>query len=254
MLVLKSLLIGIGKIIPGISGSVIAMTMGLYEPIINSISNFFKNPKKNFIFLLKVFIGIFFAIIFGSKILYYFIDNHYTITLFAIVGFILGGIPELIKKTKYTKKNIIYTIIPFVLILLSTYFFKATPKTTASNFTIILLGFLEAATTIIPGISGTALLINLGFYEFNLKMISSLNLNYLGFYIIGVLIGMILLVKMVAYLLKYKQNTFSLLVNGLVLSSLFSIILKMLENITFNNLALGLILLIITSLISYLST
>ena len=85
-------------------------------------------------------------------------------------------------------------------------------------------------------------------------MISSLNLNYLGFYILGVLIGMILLVKMIAYLLKYKQNTFSLLVNGLVLSSLFSIILKMLENITFNNLALGLILLIITSLISYLST
>ena len=45
MLILKSILIGIGKIIPGISGSVIAMTMGLYEPIINAISNFFENPK-----------------------------------------------------------------------------------------------------------------------------------------------------------------------------------------------------------------
>ena len=70
MLILKSILIGIGKIIPGISGSVIAMTMGLYEPIINAISNFFKSPKENFLFLFKVFLGIFLAIIFGSKILY----------------------------------------------------------------------------------------------------------------------------------------------------------------------------------------
>lgn len=254
MLILKSILIGIGKIIPGISGSVIAMTMGLYEPIINAISNFFKNPKEKFIFLFKVFIGIFLAIIFGSKILYYFIDNHYTVTLFAIVGFILGGIPKLIKKTDYTKKNIIYTIIPFLLVILSSYFFEATPKNSASNLMIIILGFLEAATTIIPGVSGTALLINIGYYHFNLKMISSLNLNYLLFYLIGVLIGLILLVKIIAYLLKNHQNKFLLIINGLVLSSLFSIILKMFEKITLTNLTFGLILLVITTLISYLNT
>lgn len=254
MLILKSLLIGIGKIIPGISGSVIAMTMGLYEPIINAINSFFENPKKNFIFLFKIFFGIFLAIIFGSKILYYFINKHYIVTLFAIVGFIIGGLPQLIKKTKYTKKNIIYTIIPFILVVSSSYFFEATPATSASNLMIIILGFLEAATTIIPGVSGTALLINIGYYQFNLKMISSLNLNYLIFYIIGILIGLIILVKLIAYLLKYKQNTFFLIINGLVLSSLFSIILKMLENITFNNLAWGLILLVVTTLISYLNT
>ncbi|MBQ4633786.1 MAG: DUF368 domain-containing protein [Bacilli bacterium] len=254
MLILKSILIGIGKIIPGISGSVIAMTMGLYEPIINAISNFFKSPKENFLFLFKVFLGIFLAIIFGSKILYYFIENHYTVTLFAIVGFILGGIPELIKKTDYTKKNIIYTIIPFLLVILSDSFFEATPKNSASNFMIIVLGFLEAATTIIPGVSGTALLINIGYYQFNLRMISSFNWNYLIFYLIGVLIGLILLVKIIAYLLRNHQNKFFLIINGLVLASLLSLILKMFENITLTNLALGLIFLVITTLISYLNT
>lgn len=254
MLILKSILIGIGKIIPGISGSVIAMTMGLYEPTINAISNFFKSPKENFLFLFKVFLGIFLAIIFGSKILYYFIENHYTVTLFAIVGFILGGIPELIKKTDYAKKNIIYTIIPFLLVILSDSFFEAAPKNSASNLMIIVLGFLEAATTIIPGVSGTALLINIGYYQFNLRMISSFNWNYLIFYLIGVLIGLILLVKIIAYLLRNHQNKFFLIINGLVLASLLSLILKTFENITLTNLALGLIFLVITTLISYLNT
>ena len=174
--------------------------------------------------------------------------------MFAIVGFILGGIPELIKKTDYTKKNIIYTIIPFLLVILSDSFFEATPKNSASNLMIIVLGFLEAATTIIPGVSGTALLINIGYYQFNLRMISSFNWNYLIFYLIGVLIGLILLVKIIAYLLRNHQNKFFLIINGLVLASLLSLILKMFENITLTNLALGLIFLVITTLISYLNT
>lgn len=254
MLIIKSILIGIGKIIPGISGSVLAMTMGLYEPIIDAISNFFSNPKKNIKFLFQVFLGISIAIIFGSKVLYYFVTNYYTLTLFAIVGFILGSIPKLLKKTNYTKKNVIFTILPFLLIILPTYFLKIPTKYTISNFMIVILGFLEAATTIIPGISGTAVLINIGYYNLNLKMISTININYLLFYAIGIIIGILSLVKIIDYLLKNKQNFFLLVVNGFIFASIFSIVLRIIESLTFNNFILGLILLTISSFISYLNT
>ena len=54
MLILKGILIGIGKIIPGVSGSMIAISLGIYEKLINSINDFFKSPNKNFNFLFKV--------------------------------------------------------------------------------------------------------------------------------------------------------------------------------------------------------
>ena len=54
VLIIKGLIVGIGKIIPGVSGSMLAISLGIYEPLINSINNFFKNPEKHAKFLLKI--------------------------------------------------------------------------------------------------------------------------------------------------------------------------------------------------------
>ena len=69
--ILKGFIIGIGKIIPGVSGSVLAISMGIYDKIIKSISNFFSDIKNNSIFLFKVSIGMIIAISFFSNIIVY---------------------------------------------------------------------------------------------------------------------------------------------------------------------------------------
>ena len=66
--ILKGIIIGIGKIIPGVSGSVLAISLGIYEKAIYSFNNIFKD-YRNIYFLLKIFIGVLIAIIFGSKII-----------------------------------------------------------------------------------------------------------------------------------------------------------------------------------------
>ena len=253
MLIFKAFLIGLGKIIPGVSGSIIAISFGLYEKIIDAISNYFKDIKKNTIFLFKIMLGVSLAIFIGAKILYYFINNYPNITLMMITGLIIGNVPSLFKKAKYSKKNIFLTIIPILLIIAFNVFFKFEVKNNANNFTIILLGILESATTIIPGISGTAVLINLGYYNYNLQMISSLNINYLFFYVIGVIIGLILLVKLIEFILKNYSIVFYLVINGLVIASIYSIFTSFTFT-SFNEFVMGLSLLILGIFISYLST
>ena len=68
-LILKGILIGIGKIIPGVSGSMLAISMGIYQQMIDSIINFFNDIKNNLKFLLKIGIGVLIAIMFFSNII-----------------------------------------------------------------------------------------------------------------------------------------------------------------------------------------
>ena len=111
--ILKGIIIGIGKIIPGVSGSVLAISLGIYEKAIYSFNNIFKD-YRNIYFLLKIFIGVLIAIIFGSKIILYFLNNYYTLTIFAFVGLILGSMNEINKNIKV--KYWYMTILSFLVI------------------------------------------------------------------------------------------------------------------------------------------
>ena len=86
--ILKDILIGIiigaGKIIPGVSGSVLAITLGVYERIIYSINNIFN--YKNIYYLSKIGFGIIISIVFLSKIIIYLLSNYYTYTIFVFVS------------------------------------------------------------------------------------------------------------------------------------------------------------------------
>lgn len=250
MLIIKGFIIGLGKIIPGISGSVLAISMGVYDKIINSFSGFFKDPKKNSLFLMQIMIGILISIIVGTKMIYFLINNFYTITMFAILGFIIGTIPSLIRKTKYNKKNIIISITSFLLTFALNYF-KVSININIS--TIIILGIIEAFTSIVPGISGTAIFINLGVYEYILKSISDINYEFLIFYLLGILIGLIAFSKLIDFLIKKHGDKFSSIINGLVLASLFSI-LRNCFNGNIKDIVFGLIIFILASFISYLNT
>ena len=95
MLVLKGIIIGIGKIIPGVSGSLLAISMGLYPKMIDSINYFFDNKRDNFKFLFKIGIGVLISIVFFSNIIIYALNNYYLITMFFFIGLILGSMNDI---------------------------------------------------------------------------------------------------------------------------------------------------------------
>ena len=166
-LIIKGIIVGIGKIIPGVSGSMLAISLGIYEPLINSINNFFCEPEKNAKFILKICLGIIISIILFSKIILKCLDNYYIITMFFFLGLIIGSINDI--KTNIDNKNILWVIIPFIIVLVLGFTnidndIEITNKYLSIIYYIV-IGFVDAVTMVIPGISGTATLMMLGAYN-----------------------------------------------------------------------------------------
>lgn len=97
-LYIKGVIIGIGKIIPGVSGSVLAMSLGIYEEAIKAINHFFKDISRHFKFLFVVGLGIITSVVLTSNIIKYFLNHFYLPTMLLFIGLIIGGISLFLKK------------------------------------------------------------------------------------------------------------------------------------------------------------
>lgn len=231
MLILKGFIIGLAKIIPGVSGSLVALNLGLYEKGIKAISTFFNNVKENILFLSKVGIGILLAIIFGSKGLCFFLNNYAFLTMITFIGLLLGSNISFLKKTN-SKKEFIYIILTFLVMLLLfsiktniNYIYK---DNILNNMYVILLGFLDATTMIIPALSGTVIFLLLGSYDFILTMFSNIlnNIKVFLFFTIGLIIGIIVITKIMNNLLENKREIIYPVINGFFLSSMLYLIIE----------------------------
>lgn len=256
MLIVKGLIIGLGKIIPGVSGSMLAISLGIYEKLINSINNFFKDIKNNFIFLFKVGIGALISVVFFSKIITKALNISYISTIFLFIGLIIGSIDDI--KENLDKKNRYITIIVFLVILLLG-LLNINNKVVITNSTLYFIyytfiGFVDAITMIIPGISGTATLMMLGAYDSVINTLSNFtnlsiiltNLKLLIPFCFGLLVGIILTAKLVGYLFnKHKSKTYSAIL-GFTLSTILIMALKCFKtNYSFLELVLSFMLLIV---------
>lgn len=247
MLILKGIIIGIGKIIPGVSGSMLAISMGIYQKLIDSINNFFKSPKENLKFLFKIGIGVVISIIFFSNLILGALDKYYLITIFFFIGLIIGSLNEITVNTD--KKNNYIVIITFIIITLIGLININNEVNISSSvlnfFFFILVGFIDAVTMVIPGISGTATLMMIGAYNQLMETFSNIlnfnlfmsNLKVLFPFAIGMIIGVIITVKLVNYLFKnHKSKTYSAIL-GFSASTIFLMGLKCI-NIGYNLLSL----------------
>lgn len=106
ILALKGAIIGVANIIPGVSGGTLAITLGIYEQLINTISHFFKNFKNNLKFVIPVGIGAVLSILILSKVINFSLDQYPVPTFLFFIGLILGGIPLLYKKVRKEPKTI----------------------------------------------------------------------------------------------------------------------------------------------------
>lgn len=240
---LKGFLVGIANVIPGVSGGTLAIICGVYEKIIGILSNIVKGIKDNFWFLIFFILGAVVSVVIGSIVIPIGLEKAPLVTILLFAGLIIGGIPLLIKKLKGTKfsfTNIIIFLCTFTLVIL---FSVLTPQSRSVNLTelnfgtvilVFLVGVIAAATMIIPGISGSLVLMLLGYYEPILKAIKEVvtftnvvnNLLILFPFAIGCFIGIIFIAKVLEYLLKnYEIQTYYGII-GFVLASLFSIFYK----------------------------
>ena len=248
-LILKGFIIGLGKIIPGVSGAMLAITLGVYETGLQAISNIFKEFKKYFKFLLLLGTGIVLSIILGSKAVIYFLNKFYLPTMLLFIGLILGGIKPLFKEIQNKKikpQYIIIFCVVFALIMGLSFLDIGQDKTNFDKniyyFIIFFIGgLLEAAATVIPGISATALLMLLGYYNVIMTALSDVlnianlanNMFVLIPYGLGMAIGAIIIAKIMNYFFsKHKIATYYAIL-AFAITSVLTLFLQTLNN-TYN--------------------
>ena len=269
ILVLKGMIIGVANIIPGVSGGTLMITLGLYEEIISTISHFFKNWKKNLKFIIPLAIGMGLAILLLSKVIKLCLGKYPFPTTFFFFGLVLGGIPLLWHKAKASKKRIsnwIVFFITFAIVLLFAFLKNGSYEVSLNSLNIFgylnlfIVGIISAATMVIPGISGSLVLMLLGYYEPINNTISNLtNFSLLGNNLLilipfglGIVVGIVLIAKLIEYLLKRYPTKTYYGVLGFVLASLVAIIKPVLilaPNII--EVIIAVILLTIGSIIAY---
>lgn len=242
LLLLKGFIMGIANIIPGVSGGTLAIILGIYEKLIDVLSSFWKNFKKNLLFILPLLVGMGIALIAGSFIIDWGLDNFPIATTMFFVGLVIGGIPFIYIKVhkKYSFLNVSIFIIIFALVILISVITMEKEVSLANlNFLeivkLFIVGMVAAATMIIPGISGSLVMMNLGYYEPIIEAIKDLtkfsqighNICILLPFGIGVLVGLFLIAKLIKYLLKRFpiQSYFGIL--AFVVASIVCIIIRM---------------------------
>ena len=230
--IFKGVILGVSNIIPGVSAGTMAVILGIYNKIIDSVSGVLRNFKENFRFLFFIGIGILGGIIFFRNILEEFLKKYPWQMNYLFMGLIAGSIGILFKTAiSYNPKKSYYICFVITLLILVIMRFISPPidsKIIVSlNFKniifLMLSGFVASSAMILPGVSGSFVLVLFGMYNSIISAISNFNIIVLIPFGIGVILGLIIMIKIIGYLLKnFKAQTYMGIV-GLVVGSIFSI-------------------------------
>lgn len=146
-----------GAILPGISSGVLCVIFGIYEKLLDSVLNFFKDIKSNIKFLSPILIGVGIGIILFGNLLRFLFNNFEMQTMFCFIGIILGGIPALIKTANQKKgfrlHYLIYTLITFLLTMLLLYIegnISSSIQNNTSFLYLVLAGFIMSIGVVVP--------------------------------------------------------------------------------------------------------
>ncbi|HBC4671231.1 TPA: DUF368 domain-containing protein [Staphylococcus aureus] len=239
--ILKGFAMGTSDLVPGVSGGTIALLLGIYNQFIASISGIFSRRFwPSFTFLIPIIIGMLLAMGSLSNLFNYLLSQHHIPTMFFFGGLIIGIVPYLLKisnyKTSFTTKHYMMVIagvaILIVITLMNNGDKHAGETLTLSTGLIIkyfIAGMCASSAMLLPGISGSFMLLVFGVYGTVMLAISEVvKLNFAGLPILlavgfGVLAGFIISSKIIQYFLTHhKLMTFALII-GFVVGSLFAV-------------------------------
>jgi len=250
--VLQGAVVGIANVIPGVSGGTLMVTMGIYDRFVGAIGNITKEPKKSIKTLLPYLLGIVLGIV-GLAFAIEFLYAHFPFetTLF-FVGLILGGIPIICKVSGFTKSDVnVKSAVLFVLgiavivvftVLGAQYGAGKTLSMSAGSFiAMFVIGAVCAAVMVIPGVSGSLMLMIFGYHEavvaglipdfiksvigVNIKAVLS-DMFFLVPFGLGVIAGILGISKLLGVLFeKFRALTYAFIM-GLVIASPYAIVMS----------------------------
>lgn len=229
----RGFFMGISDLIPGVSGGRIAFILGIYDELLASISGFFsRNWKKHIGFLLPLGIGIGITLLLFSKVIEYLLKNQPAPTQYFFMGLVVGVLPFITKQAG-VKRN--FTWQHFIVILLvggalaSLAFIKPqdtaviTSLTASNAIGLFFAGWAGSIAMLLPGISGSFILLVLGVYSTVIGALSNFNLSIIAVIGAGIIVGFIVSNKAISYLLKHFKYIMFAVIIGLIVGSLFVI-------------------------------
>ena len=227
LVILKGFIIGSSMSVPGVSGGTMAILLGIYDRLIFSISNFFKDIKGNIMFLAKFCFGALLGIGSLAFVITWLLD-HVTIPVsFFFLGAVVGGIPALYAKANEKKmkiSSVLYFIAGLVIVVaigrLPYGMISMSSGLSLANLIMWLVtGIIVAVALVLPGISTSHMLIVLGMYDVTLLAITNFDIIFLGVLGISVLLGIILITKPLEWVMNNFTHQTYWMIMGFVVGS-----------------------------------
>ena len=242
--ILKGACIGIANVIPGFSGGTMAVMLKIYDLFVYSFANIFNDFKNVVKKCWSLFIGIGLGVLFAVVVIVKLLELIPFITIMFFIGLIFGSMPSIYEKVKKQKINIA-DIIGFIVAIGLLVSLPLIPKNEAvAQYNVgvyiimFVLGIVCSSAMVIPGVSGSLVLMAFGYYAFFMTTLKeylvnifnfSLN-NYFGMLItllcfaVGCVVGLVLISKLIIKLTSKYPKTVYYTILGLLVASPFSII------------------------------
>ena len=219
----KGIIVGLGGVAPGLSGSVLLIIFGLYQKTLDALGSLLTNFRKHVKFLLPLVAGMFLGVLLFSKLIDFFLTRFEMPTRFCFLGLILGTLPMVwqeVRKEGFSRKY--YGVIALAAAL-GTWFFTVNPNAfpQVNDPTLLqklLLGVAVAATAIVPGVDPAVFLSTLGFYEMYVRALAEVSLPILLPMAVGLALGAVGISFVMSLLFRrWYTGTFSVIL-GIFLS------------------------------------
>ena len=247
--ILQGLVVGIANIIPGVSGGTMMVAMGLYDKLIHSITHLKSEFKESTKLLLPIFAGAGLAIVLLSRLFEFLLANYPIPTNFAFCGLIAGSLPFIFKKVKghsVSVGKLIPFFIFFGIVILMAVLGENGGTAADVSFSLInviklfAVGIIAAATMVVPGVSGSMMLMLLGYYDTIIETINDFIDALIAFNLteilrvfgilapfgLGIVIGIFAIAKLIEFIFKKAEIHAYYGIIGLILASPIAILMK----------------------------
>ena len=220
---IKGAIVGVGAILPGVSGGVLCVVFGIYEPMMELLTKPVKSLKKHYKMFTPFLIGWAVGFVLLARVMEVFFTAAPDVAVMLFFGLVCGTIPSMIKKSEMADRNLSWT--PFVISLSASYLLfhilesgsSVSVPTTFWSF--LFCGFMWGLSLIVPGLSSSTVLIFLGLYVPLADGIASFLPSVLVPFGIGIAVTALLLARLVDLLFKKHYALVSRIILGFVVSS-----------------------------------
>lgn len=240
-IVLKGMAMGAADLVPGVSGGTVALITGIYDRLVTAIGNLSKYPhqvvrqhgislrtitelwvKLDLAFLISVATGIGISLVSLSRVLTWALEHYPPVVWSFFFGLIIASIVIIIKSI--ANWNILYGIVTIVFTAIMVWLSMRIPVDTPDALWFVFIsGVIAITAMILPGISGSFLLVLLGKYEYILTALREFNVSVLAVFIAGCLLGILSSSRLISWLLQRFHSVTMAAITGVMIGSLYKV-------------------------------